>query len=196
MKKTMQWMVCAAALMTAMTVRADLLTFTLNEVGSDVVASVSGSVNTEGLTLHGSGFWNGVIQPNLGILIVDQPTSHTVGYWKGLTVSDTSFGTSGTSVASDSFTGNYLAGIDLAQDYVILPWGYVSGTVISSTATWNDTTLSALGVTEGTYTATYNGGADSIVVNIVPEPATFSLVVMVAAVGFLIRRRFRMRFWI
>jgi hypothetical protein len=192
MKKTTSWMVCAVVLMTAMMVRAELLTFTMNNVGSDVVASVSGSVNTAGLNLHGSGFWNGAIQPDLGILIVDQPTSHTVGYWKGLTVSDTSFGTGGTSVASDSFTGNYLAGIDLAQDYVILPWGYVSGTVVSSTATWNDTTLSALGVTEGTYTATYNGGADSIVVNVVPEPSIFSLLGIVTAVGFLIRRRFIM----
>jgi PEP-CTERM motif len=55
----------------------------------------------------------------------------------------------------------------------------VSGTYLSDTSTWNNTTLAALGVTSGTYTWTWGTGptADSFTLEAgpVPEPATCAL---------------------
>ena len=51
--------------------------------------------------------------------------------------------------------------------------------MLSDTATWDDTTISGLGLTPGTYTWTWGSGAtaDSFVINIppVPEPTTLTL---------------------
>jgi hypothetical protein len=38
-----------------------------------------------------------------------------------------------------------------SNTFLILPQGYVSGTALSSSATWNNTTLASLGVTPGIY---------------------------------------------
>ncbi len=60
---------------------------------------------------------------------------------------------------------------------------YVSGAALSDSATWNNSTISSLGLTPGTYTWAWGGGdhADSFVINIkapapaVPEPASLAL---------------------
>ena len=81
--------------------------------------------------------------------------------------------TSGDSVFLEDF------GLDID-----VPQGYVSGSGLSSSATFAGTTLFKLGVTSGTYTWTWDSGANSFVLVIptvtVPEPATWTL----ALVGF------------
>ncbi len=49
------------------------------------------------------------------------------------------------------------------KNRIQLPGSYVSGAIFSSTLTWDNTTLAALGVTPGTYTWTWGSGdhADS-----------------------------------
>jgi hypothetical protein len=62
---------------------------------------------------------------------------------------------------------------------IIVPEGYDSGNALSATDTWDDATIGSLGLTPGTYIWTWDGGDDSIVVNIeaagVPEPASLTL---------------------
>jgi hypothetical protein len=62
-------------------------------------------------------------------------------------------------------------------DALILPTSYVSGTFLSATDTYDSTTIAALGLTPGTYTYTWGIGphADSLVLYIVPKPASFVL---------------------
>lgn len=59
------------------------------------------------------------------------------------------------------------------------PIGYVSGTNLSGTATWDNATFASLGVTPGTYVWTWGTAAEQSftldVVNSVPEPAALSI---------------------
>ena len=43
---------------------------------------------------------------------------------------------------------------------VVVPSGYVSGTALSSSATWNSATVASLGVTPGTYVWSWGAGAN------------------------------------
>ncbi len=79
---------------------------------------------------------------------------------------------------------------------LVLAPGYVSGSLLNSTSTWNNQTFYNLGLTIGSYTWTLNGGSstDSIKMNIgassVPEPSGLVLLGMGAvAVMCQVRRR-------
>ena len=50
----------------------------------------------------------------------------------------------------------------------IVPQGYVSGAPLSDTMTFNNTTFAILGLTPGTYTWTWDGGADNFTLQIGP----------------------------
>jgi PEP-CTERM motif-containing protein len=89
-----------------------------------------------------------------------------------------SFGTASAALILADATSGPLAGI-IAQTTsgIGLPNGYISGTTISSTSTWFGTTIADMGFVPGTYVWTWGigGDADSLTLNIVPEPATFAL---------------------
>ncbi len=76
------------------------------------------------------------------------------------------------STTGDNFTVNYYS--------ITVPLGYISEEELSGTATFNDTTVAGLGLTEGTYMWTWGAGetADSVTLNVVPEPATMSLLAL------------------
>ena len=71
---------------------------------------------------------------------------------------------------------------------LIVPFGYVSGTVLSDTSVYSGQTAASLGMTPGTYTWTWDGGADSLVLNVLPEPEAVG-VLGAGMVGVLGRRR-------
>jgi hypothetical protein len=79
---------------------------------------------------------------------------------------------------------------------LLLPQGYVSGTPLSDSATWDDTTLSGLGVTPGTYTWTWGpDGENTFTLDAVavPEPYQYGWGVLLATLGFVAWRRFSAR---
>lgn len=72
-----------------------------------------------------------------------------------------------------------------------MPPSYVSGSVLSGVATYANSTLASLRLTQGSYLFNLING-DTITVNVgaVPEPATWALMTLgMAAVGFAMRRR-------
>ena len=76
----------------------------------------------------------------------------------------------------------------------MVPTGYTSGSALSGSATFDSTTLSAMGLTSGTYTASWGSGAtaDSVTLEVgsaVPEPATFALLLLPLTALGLARRR-------
>ena len=146
---------------------------TFSEVGSDVVMSVSGTIDLDGLTLVDSNmgpFMGGGIGPTNATFIMGANGGYAKSY-SGFTTTPSNFGTGGgmgpTSTSGDIF------GIvtDGTPPYLlVVPTGYTSGTNISSTQTFTGQTFTTLGLTVGTYTYTWSGGSIDVVVSGVPGP--------------------------
>lgn len=154
----------------------------LVQQGSNVVASGSGEFDLTGLTtwsgpLTGApgAVWAsiGLINPGL-FSFVDE----YIGF-KG----PASFG-SGGAVFATSSAGDYTSILANPSFYVVapvlyVPHGYVSGTALSGSETWDNATFASLGVTPGTYVWTWGTGADQSftldIVNSVPEPAALGM---------------------
>jgi hypothetical protein len=164
-------------------------TVTLNQAGPNVVATGSGDIDLTGLSSFGSTFASPEMYPAHGIM--GTGPSGTVDVYTGSS-GPASFGpgfggfpstTSGDSV----FLEDFGLGIDVPQ-------GYVSGTSLSSSATYSGT-LASLNVTPGTYTWTWDSGANSYVLKVVPatsapEPGTLALLGLgLMGVGLARRKR-------
>jgi hypothetical protein len=159
----------------------------IDQVGADVVATGSGSADTSDLVLQGTYTEDPSVEPSEANIFVG--VSAQIQYYK--TVSGpANFGTGGFTAAS-SGTGD-LFGVEAEFNNLMLPQSYTSGDPLSGTATWNSTTISNLGLTPGTYVYNWGSGenADSLTVNIVPEPATIGLI-GIGLAGMFVRRRRR-----
>jgi PEP-CTERM motif len=96
---------------------------------------------------------------------------------------------------ASSHSGDYLAVGGAFQLYILS--GYISGAPISGTATFDSTTLAALGITPGAYTWTWGTGqnADSLTFfagvqpSSVPEPTSVGLMSVGLAGGALLWAR-------
>jgi PEP-CTERM motif len=177
-------MAASLALLAAGASRASTFTVTLAQVGPDVVATGSGSIDLTGLTSFGSGFANNEMYPDHGIIGVG-PTANKDQY-SGES-GPFSFGPGGAAFPS-TWSGDAVSLEDFGLG-IDVPAGYVSGTSLSGSATFASTTLGKLGLTSGTYTWTWNNGTDDFVIQVptfrgnTPEPETWAL--MLAGVGML-----------
>jgi hypothetical protein len=118
-----------------------------------------------------------------------QPTS----LYTGLS-GPTSFGSGGLKLAN-SGSGDRVAVVGDDEELQV-PSGYVSGNPLSDTLTFTGTTLAALGLTDGTYTWTWDSGANDVVLYVgvaaTPLPAAFPLFASgLGFIGFLTKRRKR-----
>jgi hypothetical protein len=106
-------------------------------------------------------------------------------FWYTGESSNATFGPGGYFSASSS-TGS-IGGVK-GGNQLILPEDYVSGTTISGSSVYDNTTLAALGLTAGTYVMTWGSGAtaDSATVQVgppsspIPEPSSAPLMVVPA----------------
>lgn len=155
---------------------------TLTQVGPNVVATGSGTIDLTGLTSFGSAFASPELYPAHGIM--GTGPSGTTDIYTGSS-GPASFGPGSAAFPSSTsrdpvFLEDFGLGIDVPQ-------GYVSGTSLSSSATFDNATLAGLGVTPGTYTWTWDSGANSFVLHVVgtvvPEPD--SLVLLETGVALL-----------
>jgi hypothetical protein len=162
--------------------------------GSDVVATGSGSIDTADLIVKASGL-NGPLAEVFSSEgeISFSSAAQKVMFYSGI-AGPASFGGGGFTPASSS-SGNFaLLGDSIFGPAVFVPVGYTSGSSLSGTDTFVGTTLTGLGLTDGTYVYSWGTGldADSITVNIgaVPEPSTWAMMILgFCGVGFMAYRR-------
>jgi len=130
---------------------AQACTVTLEQVGSNVVATGRGAINLTGLTLN-PGFVGGVgIQADVAEIITGQPAPAGVDAYRGL-MGPMSFGP-GDFFAPNTGSGDLvgIVGNFLGAGLLFVPQAYVSGAALSNSMTFNSATFASLGVTPGTY---------------------------------------------
>ena len=174
-------------------------TITIQQVGSNVVANGSGTINTAALhptvlTITPSGVNPSIGQVSLGSGGIVQ-TYNGIG-------GPATIGPGGVFVLATSGTGNQVE-VSGSTSEIAVPDAYVSGSPLTSTATWSGATLAGLGLTPGTYLWTWGSGAtaDSFTVNIsapaAPVPTFNQYGVAISVLGllgstfFMIRRKER-----
>jgi hypothetical protein len=125
------------------------------QTGGNVVATGSGTINTTGLTIQGI--------PMSGGAGSTHPSAAELGTGSGayeqyipLVSGPSNIGTAYPSsysyISASSQSGDY---VGFWSGYIFIKSGYLSGTALSSTTTWNSSTLgTTLGLSVGTYTWT------------------------------------------
>ena len=155
---------------------------TLQQTGSNVVATGSGAIDLTGLNF-------GITLTNGQALIVANeaqiftgPTSLTsFDLYDGLS-GPTDFG-SGFVKFADSGSGD-LVGIG-AFELLIVPHGYISGTALSDSMTFNNATFASLGVTPGTYVWTWGTGANQNFTLVIPAAGPVSTLGNISSRAFV-----------
>jgi hypothetical protein len=148
----------------------------IEEVGPDVVATGSGSIDLTDLSLNESGSIIPHLAPGKAIAFIGGSDAF-VGY-RGAT-GPGNFGDEGTFPIS--FGSGGFVGIGGAFGEVAVPPGYNSDDALSSSGIWFNQSFASLGINTGTYVWTWGAGdyADSFTVEIaVPEPSTWAMTVV------------------
>jgi hypothetical protein len=163
------------------------------EVGADVIAEGSGSLDLTDLNLIHSGGLASCFGawPSQGLACVG-PLSIAVDTYQGF-VGPTSFGSGGLHLAT-SGSGDFTGIVPLAGN-LHPPGGYISGDALFGEATFAGADFQDLGLTPGTYIWSWGNGphADTFTVEIgVPEPSTWALLLAgLGALGLVGHRRTR-----
>jgi hypothetical protein len=154
---------------------------TLEEVGSDVVATGSGPIDLTNLSSAGDILASAEITPS-GAAVVTGATSFVhVDIYLGM-FGPMSLGSGGTTNASSS-SGDLVGITNFSVSELAVPSGYISESPLSDTATYDNATFASLGVTPGVYEWTWGTGADqSFTLDVgaspVPEPSTWAMMLI------------------
>ena len=195
-----------AACLAAIPARAAYIV-TFSQVGPDVVASGTGTIDLNGLTFVTSGTSVPQVAPTFATEATG--TAGMLSEYSGASGcrdraqaarGPLSFGP-GVITGATTGTGD-LVGVQAltgGPGFVFVPMGYVSGAPLSDTATYTGQTLVTLGLTPGAYLYSFGSGAeaDTFTVSVgggapVPEPASLALLGTAGLLGLgMVARRHR-----
>jgi len=130
---------------------------TTEQVGSNVVATGSGSIDLAGLTFLSTGSTTSAVLPSWGDVGVG-PTAYNPQDNYGGFSGQSSIG-AGNGAFANSGSGDKVS-IQPNIPELTVPEGYLSDSPLSGSSTFDDTTLAALGVTDGTYVWSWGSVAD------------------------------------
>ena len=170
----------------------------VEQVGSNVEMVGSGSANLTALTLGPQAQDVALVIPNEEALIVGSTATADFDDYEGISNGGV-LGPGGPTLA-DSGTGLHFGLDSFGPNLPLLqvPGGYVSGTALSSSSTYDNTTIAGLGLTPGTYVYSWGSGptADSMTIQVgpaaVPEPASLvsmGTAALIGLAGYLRHRR-------
>lgn len=130
-------------------------TVTLEEVGSNVVATGSGAINLKGLTFTSLVQAPAFMRPEAATISLSQGIGDGYRDFSG----PSSFG-SGSDTFASSSSGDFVGidNISVVESVLWVPRGYVSGDLLSSSSRYTNETFASLGVTPGTYIWRWGNG--------------------------------------
>jgi hypothetical protein len=162
------------------------------EDGPDVVFQLTGTISTLGLTplVVTPAQTYGLIAPQGGIGFASVLGSNTTHYLLGVPPLSP-FGT-GAVVFAESFSGSPF-GLFSSSGFaeISVPIGYISGTPLSASMSFPNSSLQSLGLTPGSYSVTWVAGtqSDSFTLVIVPEPTISFFILTSWMLSGFVRRR-------
>ena len=133
---------------------AQAYTVTLQQMGSNVVATGSGAINLTGLTPDRAGFSFPALNASLAEIRTGE--ANQVTFYIGFT-GPTSFG-SGGDFSPNASSGDHVGIVNTFFPGLLVPQGYVSNTALSDSMTFDNATIHSLGLTPGTYVWTWGTG--------------------------------------
>lgn len=156
------------------TARAAQLQVVFEQVGANVVATGSGSLpDLNGLSFSFNSNSTPLINPAPQGPNVRVGATATADFYLGDFVVTGSLGSINLTTTANSGSGPIFG---YTGSFLALPVSYSTGTQLTSTATWTNTTFEALGLTPGaTANITWGSGARSMAVSVVPEPSTWAM---------------------
>lgn len=147
-------------------------TLTLEEVGADVVATGSGSLNLASLTpVFDMTGWPNMLEPATATIGVG-PSSGDASFHGGGVTSPASLGSGGATYAT-SGSGGLVGMYQGIVPFLMVPLGYVSGTLLgTSQTTYAGKSFASLGLEPGQYVWSWGAGetSDTFTVQVGPAP--------------------------
>ena len=129
---------------------------TLEQSGTNVVATGSGDIDLTGLSFNSAGPGGSSVQADIAYLTVG---GGAIWAYEARSFSGPgSFGTGGFRQANSQLGPT--TGIFGAGSVIYVPSQYTSDSDLSSSATWTNQTFATLGITPGSYKWTWGSGAD------------------------------------
>ena len=158
----------------------------LTQVGSNVVETGGGPIDTTGLTLRGPDCCDLPLLVPSGAQIVTGPSGSGTSTYSGVFSGPLVFGTGGTTFASIG-SGDPIRFLPTSGELGV-PSGYVSGSPLSDTAIYDNQTFMSLGATPGTYEWTWGTGPNQNLTLVIgtPESSTWAMMLLgFTGLGFM-----------